>query len=361
MSFTAFGYVGRQIDNATQAFVSDNAGAIIGAITPIAVTGVGIYLAVFGYMVIAGRIQAPFSDFMLKSVKIILIAAVALNASNYTNWVVGSINGLQDGLASTFGHGTSGEANSTYSMLDQQVDAAWSKVLECMVQADKAGTFPPNLGAWFGWMAAAAIIAVSVFVLVVVGGVIIISATLLLKVVLAVGPLFLMCLLWPVTAKFFDSWFGQALTYVLKIVLVAVVVSLAMAIFGNFVQGIQTTDRGATLEMSLATLLIAVVLYKTMLEVGGVASGLAGGVSAAAMSIGQALNTAATVTGVNAASRFLGRTSSRTDHVTGREVVGSRAEHLLGGRTMVNPAYRQATLNRMRENWRSPGGDVKKS
>ncbi len=55
---------------------------------------------------------------------------------------------------------------------------------------------------------------------------------------LGIGPVFVALLLWPATSKFFDSWFGQVMTYILRIALVAAVMGLAFKGFDAVINSV---------------------------------------------------------------------------------------------------------------------------
>ena len=340
MAFTTFTTLSQNIDGAAASFVTSKAAGVISAITPVAIAGVAIYISIFGYMVMAGRIQEPFSDFIIKCVKIILIAAFALNAGTYGEWVVGSINSLRDGLTGVFG-----TDSNIYSTFDNLLTTCWDKVQQARVKLDLAGKWFPDFAAIISWGAVAIIILVTGIVLTCVAALMILVADILLKITLAIGPLMIMCLFWPPTAKFFDSWFGQVLTYVFKIVITAALFTIASQIFRGGVNAADLTEVSTALVSAIQLAVMCFVLYRALLEVGGVASGLAGGVSAAAMSVGQAVAAALT--------------PARTATAVAAPVART-ATRVATGQTMLAPGYRRAAIERMKARWAgSEGGTVK--
>jgi type IV secretion system protein VirB6 len=341
MAFTTFTVLAQNIDGATASFVTEKAAGVISAITPVAIAGVAIYISIFGYMVMAGRIQEPFSDFLIKCCKIIIIAAFALNAGNYANWVVGSINSLRDGLSGVFG-----TDSNIYTNFDNLISLCWDKVQEARNKMDLAGKWFPDFAALISWALVAVIVMVTGIVLTCVTALMILVSDILLKITLAFGPLMIMCLFWPPTQKFFDSWFGQVLTYVFKIVVTAALFTIASRIFRGGVNVADFSEVSTALVSALQLAIMCFVLYRALLEVGGVASGLAGGVSAAAMSVGQAV--AAALAPARAAAAVA-------------SPVTSTAARIASGQTMLAPGYRRASIERMKARWGSggEGGSVK--
>lgn len=58
-----------------------------------------------------------------------------------------------------------------------------------------------------------------------------IVAKIMLTLMLGIGPFFIAMLMFPVTAKWFDSWFGQVMTYIMQIALVTTVLGMGMKFF----------------------------------------------------------------------------------------------------------------------------------
>lgn len=96
---TLFQTVGGSLDNATQQILVDTISRMIDTITPWALAGVTLYITLYGYLVMMGMIREPAKEGLLKAGKIIIIAALALNADTYLTWVVETLQGLESRLA----------------------------------------------------------------------------------------------------------------------------------------------------------------------------------------------------------------------------------------------------------------------
>lgn len=353
-----FQFIGETVSNATDAFVDPAAGNLIGVIAPIAITGVTLYLTLFGYMIIAGKIQQPFQDFMLKAAKIILISAFALNVGNYTGAVKEAFTGLESGLSAAL---AGGAATNIYETLDNSFNKGLDLVGTAFQKADEAGW---NIGSALGWIVTGLVVALGTLLVTLLGAAVIILAKFALGVMFALGPLFIMALLFPVTARFFDSWFSQVMNYVLTIVIMAVVMTFAMAAYDAFIAGADLEGGGsdnpmfAALQIGALTGVLCFIIY----QVGGMASGLAGGISMAAMTLRQM---ASPVTGgknaIMGAGNMVNPVSTRRDLQSGMMASGRRLDHLVAGNTVLNPAYRQALRENLGKNWGAArGGTAKK-
>ena len=64
---SVFQGVGGTIDNATAAFVTNVSSDMIATITPWATSGAALYFTLYGYLIIAGKVQQPFGDFLSRA------------------------------------------------------------------------------------------------------------------------------------------------------------------------------------------------------------------------------------------------------------------------------------------------------
>jgi len=100
------------------------------------------------------------------------------------------------------------------------------------------------------------------------------------------------------------------------------------------------------------------VLSYILLQVGGLASGLAGGVSMAAMTLRQMASPATSAarsisSGASSAHGIVNPLSTRLDPKTGLQTTARRLEHMAMGRSVIapNPAYRRAVMDQIKSSW----------
>lgn len=277
-----FQFIGETVTNATSAFVTPAAGNLIAALKATAALGVTLYFVLQGYAIISGAVQEPFSNLLKQCAKIIIIAAFALNAGNYASFVVEGFEGLESGLADALS--ASGSPASIYATLDASLAKGFDLVGVCMENADRAGF---HFGTAFGWIVAGLVVGLASLLVTLAGGAVIITAKFSLALLFAIGPLFIMCLMWPATTKFFDSWFGQVLNYILTIVFLTVIMAFAMVAYDGILAAAKFDGGGdenplfASLQIAGITGVLLFIIY----QIGGMASGLAGGISMGAMTL----------------------------------------------------------------------------
>lgn len=356
-----FRFVGDSLANLTAGYTQAASSQLAGALGGIAISAVTMFIAVYGALVIAGKIQQPFQDFMLKAAKWAIVCAIALNVGNYTLYIADAVTGLESGLVTALrAPGAPAGSSSTYEQLDMSIGEANKLVEKCFTEAGKKNIIT-EAGPLLGWLTSGIIIATAIVVFFFVGGAIIICTKFLLAIMLGIGPLFVLGLLHPSTAGFFDRWLGQVLTYVFTIVLVAVVMSLGISVFDKVITKTTIDDSGA-LFAAIQILFTGLILAWTTMQIGSLAAGISGGAGAAIMSARQLAGVAIAPgkfasNAASSAGNILNPTSNRLDPKTGLQTQSSRLEHMAQGRTIANPAYRKAVVDRAKEAW---GGNTVK-
>ncbi|MDR1709135.1 MAG: type IV secretion system protein [Candidatus Accumulibacter sp.] len=351
-----FQFIGETVANATERFADPAAANLITALGALAIAGVTLYFVLMGYMILSGAVEQPFSNLVRQCVKIAIVSAFALNASNYATLVKQAFEGLETGLAEALV--SSGPASTLYATLDASLAKGFDLVGVCIEHADQAGW---NIGTALSWWITAITLGISTALVTLAGGAVIITCKFSLALLFAVGPLFIMCLLWPVTARFFDGWFAQVVNYILTVVFLAVIMAFAIEAFNEalssatFAPG-EENPLFAALEIVVLTGVLLFLVHQT----GGMASALAGGISMAAMSLRQVASPVAGASGaIVETGRMLNPVSTRRDLQSGMMGSRTRLDHLVAGNTMFNSAYRRAILQNLGKGWRQQGGKVR--
>lgn len=297
---TVFQGVGTSLENATKTFVSDVVANTITTIYPWAISGLTLYIILYGYMVMMGHIEEAASTSVIKIAKIIVISALALNADVYLNMVMPAIQGIGEGLTAAFSGNK--EGGSIYQTLDNALGRGIDLVLHCHEKAAEGGLTQINVV--IGWYLVALLFIVGMVPVVVLGGVAIVVSTLYLKLLLAIGPFFILGLMFPVTSKFFDSWIGYAMNHMLVVAIMGAVLALGLNIYEEYFKRLaEGQDALNMLRAALEMLVAGAILAGATQAAGHMASSLAGGISMAissrrdlknaAQDVGKDLKTAA--------------------------------------------------------------------
>lgn len=347
MESTIFQTIGGSINSAIATFVEPGAATLTTSLQTSTLAFVTLYIMVMGLGIIFGNITAPISKFAVQAMKIVVITSFVIAGSVYGPLIVGGFESLELLLASSL---NGSDAAGIYVVIDNTLGQGMALAKTCLENAREG-----LIGFSIGWAVAAILIIVGTIAIVILGGASIIAAKLLLAILFALGPFFILMLMFPLTARFFDGWFSLAMNYTFVVVIISVVMSFAMVLFSALVSAADPAGGGeqSPLLVGAEVFIVSCVMVFIMRQSYGVAAGLAGGLSMAALTYAHIL------TPGRLARNVVDPVSSRRDMQSGLQTSARRHEHLLSGNTVVNPAYNQYMLNNIGRNWgKSKGGTV---
>lgn len=348
-----FQFLGESIDAGLSSFVDATAGSVINSFTTLAVAFATLYYVLVGFMMITGRVEQTGSTFLISCGKFLLIAGFALNVDSYMTWVAQTLQGLETGVSSAWaGSNADYQPKSVYELIDGALGKGWGISGDLWERAGNRSWQETNMA--FGDYFNAVIIALATGIIAIPAGGMIVVAKAALVIMLGIGPMFVMCLMFPATQRYFDSWLGQVMTYIFRIALMATVLSLAVVIFNNLVSAVDLESDQNTLFTSFLLIGATVVLARLLDEMNTVSGQLAGGMSLATLTFGRMV--AGATSPLRVAGSAINRQSTRRDMQSGMMVTGGRLNHLAAGNTMWNPAYRQHVMQNMGKNWGPAAG-----
>jgi type IV secretion system protein VirB6 len=202
-----FTWLGAKIATILSSYVLGVVSSLMAAITPIALSAMTLWVLLYGWAVLRNEVPESVQAFVWKVSKIGLVLAFALQSGFYIANVADTANGLATGVASTFlpSSAPAGTVSSPYSLLDQFNDNASQQVSDIMKEA---GITRLDL------LLAAAIFSIGSVAFLCVAVFVVTLATVLLNFLIGVGPVFILCLAWKPTQRFFDSWLSMLLNAV---------------------------------------------------------------------------------------------------------------------------------------------------
>lgn len=352
MEVEIFQYLGGTVTAITDAFVTPAAARLMGILRGFALAGVTIYVMLMGMSIMLGVVDAPARRSVIKALLISAIISIALTVNFYFGFVVDTFQDIETGLADAMGQGGGG----VYATLDATLARGLELASICFQRAgDASGALNPFGGA--GWFFAALVLCFCTTFILAVGGAAIVAAKLLLAICFALGPLFVLLLIWPVTSRFTMSWVSACLNYTLVIVVTSLIMSFAIVAF-NAIIGNDITDEVNPVVVMGEVFALTVFLVYVLRQAYGLAASLSGGLSLSPFSITDTTN--ALTKPLSVARNTVDAQSQRRDPQSGQLVNARRHSHLLDGRTAFNPAYRQHVMQNVGKNWgRTQGGNVK--
>ncbi|MFP1132627.1 type IV secretion system protein [Asticcacaulis sp. W401b] len=234
-------------------YLSSTAANLCAIAAPIVATGIVIYIILIGYAVMRGEASDSLHSSMWKAVKWSLIAAVSLSAGGFNSYIVGGLNGIEAGLfEATTGVASGGE------LLDQTVEAFFDlfNKLQENLKSDGIGLMP-NMAVVIAVivLALATLIffgfAVCVFMLAKVAGVL----------VIALGPVFVVTLIFPPIQRFADAWLSSALNTIIIKVLAGIVLAISTLFLENIVEQVTANFDTTAIFLDVVKVLVLSVSF----------------------------------------------------------------------------------------------------
>jgi type IV secretion system protein VirB6 len=259
------------IDELLLNFVNGKSAALCSALVPVAVAGLSIYWIQAGLNIADGSCAHPVRELLRRLMRISWIAAMSMSVGVYQMLVVGSIDALGAGLIEAI----SG-VSSFAALLDNLAEPF--EILGSQLWSKATVGILPNAALLF----AAAVVSIAQSLLFSVGIGFYLLAKVSLALIMAVGPVFLLCAMWTPTMKYAENWLGQALNYMFLKVLICVTVTMLTSFVSQYAQHISNNlDAINILQAACALLLSSIALVIIMLFHPQLASALFGGASVA--------------------------------------------------------------------------------
>jgi len=247
-------------------YIGTNTARVAEALEPAIVTLATVYVMVWGYLHLTGRIDEPF----VAGLKRLLTLAAVLGGAVHL-WLYNSL------IVDTFYQAPARLAAAVVGAPDPvaAVDAIWNRGGAVADYLFNNGGFFKDMGCYI----AGATVWVLVGLLCVYTMFLIALSSIALAVLLALGPLFMALLLFEATRRYFEAWVAQLANYALITILTVLVAALLLQIVESYAD--QTAARGTAIVTvdALNMVLIAVLVFLLMRQVMPIAAALAGGIA----------------------------------------------------------------------------------
>lgn len=215
------------VDLAVTRYVTDGAANAAGAIQDTATTLLIIYMMLWGWSMMRGLIQEPVTDGALRLVRIATITGLATSSALYADYVSDFFYEWPTAFASVM---QDGEAQNSAQLLDEMMDKGSKLGGQAWEKASLA-----NIG---NYVLAVIIYGVT-WVITATTGFIIIMAKYALAILLAIGPIFILGMMFEPTRNWFDKWLGAVVTSGLTIVMVVMASALMFKLLNATYDAIQ--------------------------------------------------------------------------------------------------------------------------
>lgn len=255
------------LDGILANYIGNNTATIAGILSPAILTLAVVYVMIWGYLQLTGKIEEPF----VAGVKRLIVLAVILGGSLqlwlYNTLIVDTFFRAPGELAA----GIIG-AYDPVGIIDQIIFAG-GDAANLLLQKGSIlnGNFSYYIAGFAIYLIVGLTAIYAMFLLAL--------SKIALSILLALGPLFIALLFFETTKRFFESWIAQCANYAFVTILTVLVAALMMGIVQSAAQ--QAADEGGGIQIadSVRVCMAAGLTFLIMRQVMPMAAGLASGLA----------------------------------------------------------------------------------
>jgi type IV secretion system protein VirB6 len=269
MPIAPFTTVYNHFDAAVTAVLVTGTSNMIAKITPLFVACFGLYVALIVYSYMRGNadIIDDMQDWFYRMIGWGAIIVYGLNVDSYNAHVAPFVTGLGDDLATVF------PGVDAKTALDAMANAFIDAFIDMYNAADG---FKQTM------FAVIAIVAVAIFggIFMAIAIAYIILAKVALGILVAIGPLFIACAMFPASRDLFKNWTAQVLNYSFLVLLFSFGAQIEIALMQTQVPA---PGAGLTISSVFNISLLSFVMIFVSLNLPAIAAALAGGIGISTM------------------------------------------------------------------------------
>ena len=255
------------LNNILVTYIATNTAQIASVLEPAIVTLGTIYVLVWGYLVLTGQMQEPFIAGVKRIATLAIVLGIALQLWLYNAVIVDTFFNAPGQLAASV-IGAFDPVNTVDAIINDGADAA-SLLLA------KGGVLNGN----FSFYLAGAAVYLFVLLTAIYTIFLLTLSRIALSVLLALGPLFLMLLLFDTSKRFFESWIAQLANYAFITVLTVLVAALMLSVLSTATQQALAAGGGIQIALAARVCMAAGLTFLVMRQVMPMAAGLASGLA----------------------------------------------------------------------------------
>ncbi len=258
-------------------YIGQNTARVASILEPAVVTLGTVYIMIWGYLQLTGRIEEPFAAGLKRIATLAVVFGVGLHL-----WLYNTL------LVDTFYNAPTEFAAAVVGASDpvHTIDAIWNQGGAVADQLFRGGEGWGRIGFAIAGVATWALVGLlcvyTMFLLAL--------SSISLSILLALGPFFITLLLFDATRRFFDAWLAQLANYALITILTVTVSALLLQLVATYAQ--QTAALGTSIKIddALDMLLATVLVFLFLRQIMPIAAGLAGGAALNSMgTVGRAI------------------------------------------------------------------------
>jgi type IV secretion system protein VirB6 len=248
-------------------YIGSNTARIASFLQPAVLTLATVYVMVWGYLHLTGKIEEPFIAGMKRIILLVVVLGGALDLWLYNGVIVDTFFNAPGELAA----GVIG-AYDPVGIIDQIIFSG-GDAASLLIQ--KGGIFNGDFSYYISGFAVYLIVGLTA----IYAMFLLALSKIALSILLALGPLFIALLFFESTKRFFEAWIAQLANYAFITILTVLVAALMMGIVSSAAQ--QAAGEGGSITIAdavrvcMASGLTFLIMRQVMPMAAGLASGLA--------------------------------------------------------------------------------------
>jgi type IV secretion system protein VirB6 len=248
-------------------YIGTNTATIAGLLQPAILMLATVYVMVWGYLQITGKIEEPFVAGLKRIILLVIILGGSLDLWLYNTLIVDTFFNAPGQLAA----GIIG-AYDPVGIIDQIIFSGGD---DASLLIQKGGIFNGDFSYYIAGFAIYLVVGLTA----IYAMFLLALAKIALSILLALGPLFIALLFFETTKRFFEAWIAQLANYAFVTILTVLVAALMMGIVSSAAQQAAAEGGGITIADAVRVCMAAGLTFLIMRQVMPMAAGLASGLA----------------------------------------------------------------------------------
>jgi type IV secretion system protein VirB6 len=248
-------------------YIGTNTATIAGLLQPAVLMLATVYVMVWGYLQLTGKIEEPFVAGLKRIILLVVILGGALNLWLYNTLIVDTFFNAPGELAA----GVIG-AYDPVGIIDQIIFSGGD---DASLLIQKGGLFNGDFSYYIAGFAIYLVVGLTA----IYAMFLLALSKIALSILLALGPLFIALLFFETTKRFFEAWIAQLANYAFVTILTVLVATLMMGIVSSAAQQAAAEGGDITIADAVRVCMAAGLTLLIMRQVMPMAAGLASGLA----------------------------------------------------------------------------------
>lgn len=237
------------VETTVSVYATSKSAALAATLTPIALTGVTIYLFIIGWAIARGEVHNSLNTLVWKVFKIALVSSIALGALAYQQYAIDFFSGIEGIFTNAMG----GSPNIG-ALIDTSI-VPMETITGQLYQKANASFFPD-----FRLLTAAVLCTFGQVLITIAALIPLLVAKVTIALLLAVGPAFVLLALWPATQRFTEAWLTATLAATMTVVVIAVVVAFLPAYIQYYANQVLNNINNTNIMQDVISLVMVIVV-----------------------------------------------------------------------------------------------------